>query len=45
MLLLIVYAVLQLHFSSFQVADFGLARLAGDANNTHVTTRVMGTFG
>ncbi|XP_019176357.1 PREDICTED: proline-rich receptor-like protein kinase PERK8 isoform X1 [Ipomoea nil] len=27
-----------------QVADFGLARLAADTN-THVTTRVMGTFG
>ncbi|KAK1280744.1 Proline-rich receptor-like protein kinase PERK8 [Acorus gramineus] len=27
-----------------QVADFGLAKLALDAN-THVTTRVMGTFG
>ncbi len=27
-----------------QVADFGLAKLASDAN-THVTTRVMGTFG
>ena len=27
-----------------QVADFGLAKLAMDAN-THVTTRVMGTFG
>ncbi|XP_020267997.1 proline-rich receptor-like protein kinase PERK1 [Asparagus officinalis] len=27
-----------------QVADFGLARLAMDAA-THVTTRVMGTFG
>ncbi|GFZ18971.1 protein kinase superfamily protein [Actinidia rufa] len=27
-----------------RVADFGLAKLAGDTN-THVTTRVMGTFG
>ncbi|KAH7436715.1 hypothetical protein KP509_05G032400 [Ceratopteris richardii] len=27
-----------------QVADFGLAKLTSDAN-THVTTRVMGTFG
>ncbi|EFJ10692.1 hypothetical protein SELMODRAFT_159261, partial [Selaginella moellendorffii] len=27
-----------------QVADFGLAKLASDAH-THVTTRVMGTFG
>ncbi|CAL5197068.1 unnamed protein product [Lathyrus oleraceus] len=27
-----------------QVADFGLARLT-DASNTHVSTRVMGTFG
>ncbi len=27
-----------------QVADFGLAKLASDTN-THVTTRVMGTFG
>ena len=30
--------------SGWQVADFGLAKLAGDTN-THVTTRVMGTFG
>jgi hypothetical protein len=29
---------------TFQVSDFGLARLAADSN-THVTTRVMGTFG
>lgn len=29
---------------TFQVSDFGLARLAMDANS-HVTTRVMGTFG
>lgn len=28
----------------FQVADFGLAKLASDTN-THVSTRVMGTFG
>lgn len=27
-----------------QVADFGLAKLTSD-NNTHVSTRVMGTFG
>ncbi|KAL8531578.1 hypothetical protein ACS0TY_008251 [Phlomoides rotata] len=27
-----------------RVSDFGLAKLAGDAN-THITTRVMGTFG
>jgi hypothetical protein len=27
-----------------QVVDFGLARIASD-NNTHVSTRVMGTFG
>lgn len=27
-----------------QVADFGLAKFASD-NNTHVSTRVMGTFG
>lgn len=27
-----------------QVADFGLARLTSD-NNTHISTRVMGTFG
>jgi serine/threonine protein kinase len=27
-----------------KVADFGLAKLLG-AENTHVTTRVMGTFG
>lgn len=27
-----------------QVSDFGLAKLALDAD-THVTTRVMGTFG
>lgn len=27
-----------------QVADFGLAKLANDANS-HVSTRVMGTFG
>jgi len=30
------------HF--IQVADFGLAKLTTD-NNTHVSTRVMGTFG
>ena len=29
---------------TIQVSDFGLARLAADSN-THVTTRVMGTFG
>lgn len=29
---------------TLQVSDFGLAKLALDAN-THVTTRVMGTFG
>lgn len=28
----------------FQVADFGLAKIASDTN-THVSTRVMGTFG
>lgn len=28
----------------FQVADFGLAKFSSD-NNTHVSTRVMGTFG
>lgn len=44
MLWRIVYAILQC-ISTFQVADFGLARLAGDASSTHVTTRVMGTFG
>lgn len=27
-----------------QVADFGLAKLSNDTN-THVSTRVMGTFG
>lgn len=27
-----------------KVADFGLAKLSSD-NNTHVSTRVMGTFG
>lgn len=27
-----------------QVSDFGLAKLTSD-NNTHVSTRVMGTFG
>lgn len=27
-----------------QVADFGLAKIASDTN-THVSTRVMGTFG
>ncbi|KAG6486273.1 hypothetical protein ZIOFF_054843 [Zingiber officinale] len=34
------------HFSYLvvQVADFGLAKFASD-NNTHVSTRVMGTFG
>ena len=28
----------------WQVSDFGLARLTSDTD-THVTTRVMGTFG
>lgn len=28
-----------------QVADFGLARFANDDSHTHVSTRVMGTFG
>ena len=28
----------------FQVADFGLAKIGSDTN-THVSTRVMGTFG
>ena len=33
------------HKLSFvQVADFGLAKFSSDAN-THVSTRVMGTFG
>ncbi|CAN4082792.1 unnamed protein product [Withania somnifera] len=36
--------LLDINFEA-RVADFGLARLAGDASNTHVTTRVMGTFG
>lgn len=36
--------LLDMNFEA-QVADFGLARLAGDASSTHVTTRVMGTFG
>ena len=31
-------------FVRLQVADFGLAKLSSD-NNTHVSTRVMGTFG
>ncbi|XP_039159365.1 proline-rich receptor-like protein kinase PERK15 isoform X2 [Eucalyptus grandis] len=30
--------------SNFEVADFGLAKFASDAD-THVSTRVMGTFG
>ena len=30
--------------SSIQVADFGLAKFASDTD-THVSTRVMGTFG
>lgn len=29
---------------TFQVADFGLARFYSDTD-THVSTRVMGTFG
>lgn len=33
-----------LGFLTLQVSDFGLAKLALDAN-THITTRVMGTFG
>ncbi|XP_009769580.1 proline-rich receptor-like protein kinase PERK8 [Nicotiana sylvestris] len=36
--------LLDINFEA-QVADFGLARLAGDVNSTHVSTRVMGTFG
>lgn len=36
--------LLVLTSDSFQVSDFGLARLALDSF-THVTTRVMGTFG
>ena len=32
------------HVMTLQVADFGLAKLTTD-NNTHVSTRVMGTFG
>jgi hypothetical protein len=31
-------------FLLIQVADFGLAKLSSD-NYTHVSTRVMGTFG
>lgn len=31
-------------FFFFQVADFGLAKFSSDVN-THVSTRVMGTFG
>ena len=31
-------------FNFLQVSDFGLAKLAADMY-THVTTRVMGTFG
>lgn len=30
--------------SNLQVADFGLAKLSQD-NVTHVSTRIMGTFG
>ena len=30
--------------ASAQVADFGLAKFASDGN-THVSTRVIGTFG
>lgn len=31
-------------FCVFQVADFGLAKIDSETN-THVSTRVMGTFG
>lgn len=33
-----------MNFSCLKVADFGLAKLSSD-NITHVSTRVMGTFG
>ena len=31
-------------YVKYQVADFGLAKLSSD-NYTHVSTRIMGTFG
>lgn len=31
-------------YTCFQVADFGLAKLSSDTN-THISTRIMGTFG
>ncbi|KAI9192028.1 hypothetical protein LWI28_017146 [Acer negundo] len=33
------------HDFTAKVADFGLARTAMDEENTHISTRVMGTFG
>lgn len=36
-----------LHFQDFtaKLSDFGLAHMGPEGSNTHVTTRVMGTYG
>lgn len=43
-MLIILTCIVYLYVIFVQVADFGLAKLALDTD-THVSTRVMGTFG
>lgn len=43
-IVMICFQVLNIWWMLFQVSDFGLARLASDTHS-HVSTRVMGTFG